>query len=352
MTFASPYLLLLLLGVPMLAWWSSRGRARPAITYSSIALVECLRPSLRRRLAWLPGFLTFLGSCALIIALARPQTGIGQVRTTARGVALTMVVDRSKSMELALAFAGRSMRRIDVVKQVFKEFILGNGSDLKGRPEDLIGLVTFARFPETVCPLVRIHDTLVKLVDAVDLAEDRWEGGTAIGDGLALAAARLKKAEEEIAQRNRAEKDPSFTLKSKAIVLLTDGDENVGEIAAADAAQLCREWGIKIYAIGIGDESGGVVRIGGIRQAIMPGTGFDEALMKSIAASTGGQYWRATDGEALRRAYAAIDELEKTEIESVEYTSYEERYAPFAMTAAAALTAAMLLNATVFRRNP
>jgi Ca-activated chloride channel family protein len=352
MIFASPWLLLLLLGVPILAWWSGRARARSAFAYSSIELVQGLRPTLRQRLWRLPGVMATIGSALLIVALARPQTGIGQVRTTAKGVALLMVVDRSASMQLPLRFAGRSMTRIDVVKQVFKEFVLGNGKDLRGRSEDLIGLVTFARYPETVCPLVRIHETLVKLVDAVNLASDQWEGGTAIGDGLALAAARLKKAEEELVEKNRTEENPDFTLKSKAIVLLTDGDENVGEMAAADAAQLCREWGVKIYAIGIGDERGGMVRAGGTRVAIAPGGGFDEELMKSIAASTGGQYWRATDGEALRRAYAAIDDLEKTEIQSVEYTNYEERYMPWTIAGGGLIAAGLLLGGTWLRRGP
>lgn len=352
MIFASPWLLLFLLGVPLIAWWAGRARARSAFSYSSIELVKALRPTLRQRLWRLPGVLVTIGAALLIVSLARPQTGIGQVRTTANGVALLMVVDRSASMQLPLRFAGRSMTRIDVVKQVFKEFVLGNGKDLNGRPEDLVGLVTFARYPETVCPLVRIHETLVKLVDSVNLASDQWEGGTAIGDGLALAAARLKKAEEELVEKNRAEANPDFTLKSKAIVLLTDGDENVGEMAASDAAQLCREWGVKVYAIGIGDERGGMVRAGGARVAIAPGGGFDEELLKSIAGSTGGRYWRATDGEALRRAYAAIDDLEKTEIQSVEFTNYEERYPPWALAGGGLIASGLLLGGTWLRRGP
>ncbi|MBL8745328.1 MAG: VWA domain-containing protein, partial [Phycisphaerae bacterium] len=310
MILATPWALSLLLLVPLVAWWSGRSRARAAVRYSSVDLLTGLRPTLRQRVWWLPGLLATAGAGALIVALARPQTGIGEVRTTAKGVAISIVLDRSASMQLPLRFSGRNMMRIDVVKQVLREFVLGNGNDLKGRPEDLLGLVTFARFPETVCPLVRIHGTLVKLVDAIELAQDRWEGGTAIGDGLMLAAARLKKAEEELAVQNKEEKRPDFQLKSKVIVLLTDGDENVGEVAAADAAQLCREWGIKIYAIGIGDDRGGVVTAGGTRVPIAPGGGFDEELMKSIAKATGGAYWRATNGEALRQAYATIDELE------------------------------------------
>jgi Ca-activated chloride channel family protein len=351
MTFASPWPMLLLLAVPVIAWWSGRAPARAAVMYSSIDLVEPSRRALRARLWRLPGMLTAFGAALLIVALARPQTGIGEVRTTAKGVALAMVVDRSASMQLPLRFGGRAQTRIDVVKQVFREFVEGNRRDLPGRPEDLIGLVTFARYAETVCPLVRIHETLVKLVESINLAEDQWEGGTAIGDGLALAAARLITAEVELAKRTNAEKNPHFILKSKAIILLTDGDENAGEIAAPQAAQICKEWGIKIYAIGIGDEAGGVVTAGGIRTMIMTGQGFDEALMKSLASATGGAYWRATDGEALRRAYAAIDELEKTEIESVEYTSYREQYHPWAAAGGGLIAVGLLLGSTCLRRS-
>lgn len=350
--FASPWFLLLLLAVPVAAWWSARPRRRPAVLYSSTMLLEAVRPTWRVRFRRLPGALVAVGAALLIVGLARPRLGIGEVRTRASAVAIMIVVDRSASMQLPMRFAGKFVPRIDAAKQVFKDFVAGDGRELKGRREDLVGLVTFARFPETVCPLVRIHDTLLKLVDGITLAEDRWEGGTAIGDGLALAAARLKKAEEELAARNRRDPDPNFSIRSKVIVLLTDGDENVGETRAAQAAQLCREWGIRIYAVGIGDDSGGTVRVGGARVAIGRGGGFDEELLRSITRATDGAYWRATDGEALRRAASAIDELEKTIVESKEFTSYRERFMPWAAWGAGLVAAGLFLSSTVLRRSP
>lgn len=352
MTFASPWVLLLLVAVPLVAWWCGRAKRRPALVYSSVDLLSGLRPTARQRLAWIPGALSTLSAAALIIALARPQTGIGEVRTSAKGVAIAIVLDRSASMQLALNFAGARMTRIDVVKRVIREFVLGNERDLNGRPEDMIGLVTFGRFPETVCPLVRIHGTLVKLVDSIVLASEQWEGGTAIGDGLSLGAARLKQAADDLEAEKRKGGERDFTLKSKIIVLLTDGDENAGDTAAPDAARLCKEWGIKIYVIGIGDERGGVVVAGGQRTAVMPGAGFDEELMRNLATTTGGAYWRATTGESLREAYAKIDELEKTEIESTEFTNYEERYFSFAVAAGSLLGLAMLLKCTLLGRSP
>lgn len=352
MTFTDPWVLLLLLIVPISMWFSARPSRRPAIVYSSTALLEPVRRTIRQRLAWLPALLIHAGLAAMIIALARPREGVGEVRTMAEGVALMMVVDRSASMGLTMNFQGVRQKRIDVVKGVFTEFVAGNNREFKGRPQDLIGLVTFARYPDTICPLVGIHDTLIKLVDMIELAQERWEGGTAIGDGLALGAARLKKAEDELAVRNKGQIDPDFTLKSKAIILLTDGDENFGETRADAAAQLCKEWGIKVYAIGIGDDRGGVVDTAAGPVRIPRGGGFDESTMRRIAEITGGRYWRATDGESLRGVYAAIDLLEKTEIRSIEYTSYNERFMPWALAGGSALAAGLLLGFTWLRRGP
>lgn len=349
-TFVWPWALLLILLTPLVAWWPVRARARSSVAYSSVSLLDPAGPTLRQRLVWLPVFLRALGLALLVVALARPRVGIGEVRTTAKGVALMAVVDRSLSMQLPIEYEGRAVSRLDVVKRVFNDFVVGDGKDLGGRPEDLVGLVTFSEFADTVCPLTRVHDTLVTLVDGIELADQNIEQGTAIGDGMALAAARLKTAEEELQRRNAGETDPAFEIKSKAIVLLTDGDENRGEMRARDAAELCREWGIKVYAIGIGDERGGAIRAQGRVIPIPRGMGFNEPLMKSIAERTGGRYWRATDGAALRRVYEEIDALEKTDIVSTQYTSYEEAFTPWAVAGLTALGLELILSLTWLRR--
>ncbi|MDX2114628.1 MAG: VWA domain-containing protein [Planctomycetota bacterium] len=351
MSFQAPWLLALLALVPLAWWWAGRPAARPAVTFSSIDLFIPAGQGWRARLAWLPRASVMLGLAALIVALARPQLGVGQARTTASGVALMAVVDRSSSMQLPMPFEGGTPSRMDVVKRVFTEFVLGNGAELKGRPQDLIGLVTFARFPATACPLTQVHDTIAKLVDNISPSKEQWEGGTAVGDGIALAAARLRRAEEELKARNKGLIDPDFTLRSKAIILLTDGDENVGEMFSEEAAQLCKQWGIKIYAIGVGSE-GQFIRTDKGLMRLSPSGSFDEQRMRRLAETTGGAYWRATDGEALRQAYAAIDALEKTEIRSVEYTSYEERYQLPAALGAALLGSGLLLGSTLLRRAP
>lgn len=349
---AWPAALGLLALIPILLWWSARRRRRSAVVYSSLDLLDGAGISLRQRAIWLPAALRAAGLALLIVALARPQEGIGELHTTAQGVAIMAVVDRSNSMSIPMSFDGAEVSRLEVVKKVFSEFVQGDGKTLKGRPEDLVGLVSFALFPETVCPLVRIHDTLVKLVESISLADQEFEAGTAIGDGLALAAARLHEAEAEMQLRNQGQPDPDFVIKSKAIILLTDGDENRGEVRALDAAQMCKEWGIRIYAIGIGDERGGVVQTPMGPMRLPRGDGFNEALLKRIAELTGGLYRKAADGEALTRVYQEIDSLEKTEIKSTEYTNYRERFMDWAGAGVALISLELLLSATILRRTP
>lgn len=351
--FDVPWLLWLLPLAPVLAWLGGRRRRRAAVRFSSRALLAAVRPTWRTRLAPALPLLRMFALACLIVALARPQKGIGEIRTSAEGVALMFVVDRSWSMNERLD-PDEETTRIDVVKRLSKEFIAGNDRGLKGRPDDLIGLVTFGKFAETACPLVRIHETLVHLIDAIDLAHPQSiDAGTAIGEGLALAAARLRDAEAELARRNEQEDaPPDFTIKSKVIVLLTDGDENVTTIAATQAAQLCADWGIRVYAVGIG---GGAVRTVqtpfGDRQ-ITIGGGFNEQLLDSIAQTTGGLYRSAASRQALDDIYREIDRLEKTEIHSKEYTSYEELFLPWALAAASLLLAEVGLGSTWLRRTP
>jgi len=354
--FAAPWVLALLpLVLPLAAWAGMRRGARAAVMFSSIERPQRVRRTWRVRLRHLPLVLRLVGLAALIVALARPQQSIGHVQTRTKGVAIMAVIDRSYSMIDAMSYRGKPSSRIGVVKEVFKEFIQGNGDDLGGRREDLIGLVTFARYADTVAPLVREHAALVDLVERIELADRQgMEAGTAVGEGIALAAARLKKAEEEIAKQNEREPDPEFQLKSKVIILLTDGDENMGEIRMPQAGQLCKEWGIKVYAIGIGGERGRTGRgpawtLGGPAGGRYP---FREEPLKRLAQLTGGRYWAATDGEALREVYEEIDALEKTEVETTRMTDVSEEFAPWALAAAAAFALETLLAATLLRRSP
>lgn len=352
MRFAWPYAFLLLLLVPVVlagTLWARRRRGA-ALRYSSLNRLSPLRPTLRQRLA--PSLVAFRLACValLAVAMARPQEGVSETRVSTEGIAIEMVVDRSGSMQEPMDDRGRQVSKLDVTKRVFREFLEGDGHGLEGRPNDIVGLVAFARFAETVCPLTRSRDALVALVDQITPAQLRMEAGTAIGDGIALAAARLKNAEEDLKRRSNGGKGPEFKIKSKAIILLTDGQNNAGEVAPEQAAKMAREWGIKVYAIGVGGEGRFVRTPMGDMQ--LPGEGVDMATLEGIASETGGRAWRAVDASALREAYAAIDRLERSKIEAVEYTDYTEAFAPLAIGAAAALLCEMVLGATWLRRIP
>lgn len=355
MHFDSPHLLLLLLAVPVvvvISWRQARRRA--AVRFSSVGVMDGLPRSWRQRFMWIIPVLRAGALAALIVALARPQAGIGEVRRTAEGVAMMIVVDRSWSMTERIDFDGQEMMRIDVVKRLLKEFVLGNGRDLPGRRDDLLGLITFARFPETVCPLITDPEMLVKLVDSIELAptHSETERGTAIGDAISLAAARLQRAESDLARRSGSDAIPEFTITSKVILLMTDGDENVGEVRSPQAARLCADWGIKVYAIGIGGGQPNMIRTPFGLQRVGETYPFDERALRRIAEVTNGIYRAAMDADSLRRVYAEVDKLDKTRIISTEYTNYEERFKPYALAALAALTLEVLLATTVLRRVP
>ncbi len=353
--FESPWAFLLIL-LPLLVWVIRRfgaGDTAPVL-YSSLALIDNLPRTWRQHLRPLLALLRLIAWLALVVAIARPQFGTGQVRTKARGVAIVVAVDRSYSMSEVMRDGGTQRTRIEVVKRVFREFVEGNkdeGGDMEGRPEDLIGLVAFSGFAETACPLVSIHDRLVELCDSIELSNGRsMESGTAIGAGVALAAARLERAEEELARQQQSEVDPDFEIKSKVIILLTDGTENIQDPPLSAAAALCADLGIKVYSIGIG--GGGEKQRNDFFGLAMGRYPFQEGPLRDIADQTGGVYRGVTDGDSLRDVYAEIDELEKTEIETIEYTSYSEGFWPFALAAAGALLLELLLRHTVLRSLP
>ncbi|MFG0328569.1 MAG: VWA domain-containing protein [Phycisphaerales bacterium] len=351
--FAFPEALALLVLAPLIAWWSYRPSRRVVARYSSLDRIGDTLTTWRVHAYGLLPILRALALIVFVVALARPQRGVGEVRTMADGVAIELVVDRSWSMSYPMSDEDRTSR-IEVVKRICREFVAGNGADLDGRPQDLIGVVVFGRFADTVCPLVRIHDTLLDLIDAVTLVGPQSsESGTAIGEGLALAAARLQDAENEIRRRNEGDLDPEFEIKSKIIVLMTDGDENVRTIPAVNAARLCEEWGIKIYAIGIGGGGGYVTVNTPLGERRIPvSTSYDETLLRRIAESTGGVFRAAESAEALRDIYEEIDALERTTIESREYTNYHEAFQSWVIAGAAFLLFELILATTVLRRAP
>jgi len=299
----------------------------------------------------------------LILALARPRKGSVISEISTEGVAIEAVVDRSGSMQAEMDF-GEKLNRLEVVKKVLADFIQGGEKGLTGRSSDLVGLITFARYADTVCPLVLSHNVLLEFLKKTEIVKLQNEDGTAIGDAIALAAARLKKAEEEIERRNAQlrisqlgqsynEEQAGFKIKSKAIVLLTDGRNNVGEYNPLAAAELAKEWGIKIYTIGIGSaQAFTTIDMLGRTYKMPARQDLDEGLLKEIADKTGGFYSRADDVEALRNIVKKIDELEKTNVKSIQYTQYAERYGFLTLSALVLLTLEIMAGCTVFRKIP
>lgn len=337
---------LLLVPLAALVVWRRSDRIR--LRFSSTVAASRLAGSWRSRLVRLPLLLRALALAALVLALARPQHGTERARDISQGVAIGMVVDRSSSMGERMRFGGQAVTRLEAVKRVFREFVDPAEGDMHGRPNDLIGMTAFAQYADSVCPLTLSHATLMELLDTVRLVEDRREDGTAIGDAVALAAARLGKAEESL-QGGGVERSP-YEIKSKIVILLTDGENNAGDRSVRDAAELCKQWGITVYAIGVGDDRGLQTPFGRLSAPLR--RGFDDRALRDLADITGGKYWLATDADTLRSVHEEIDQLEKSEFEVVRYLDYREAFTPWALAALAMLSLELLLRQTLLRTVP
>lgn len=356
MRFDAPWFLLLLLAIPLLLWWKGRGRVgkRGAIRFSWTRNAAQAGRSLRQRLSFVPLLIRVLALVLLVVAIARPQKGMERVQETSEGIAIEMVVDRSSSMGAEMVFGGTRMNRLEVVKRVFESFVLGDGKSLGGRGNDLVGMISFARYAETICPLTLGHGALPKFLETVRLARERTEeDGTAIGDAIALAAARLKTAEETLAQQAPDRAD-NYQIQSKVMIVLTDGKQTAGKRDPVEAAKLAGEWDIKIYtiAVGGGESVVGQDTVFGRIFSLGRGNDVDTQTLKAIAAETGGKFFAAENAQALAAIYQEIDELERTEIESMRFMDYKELFLPFALLAFLVLGIEIILNCTVFRKIP
>ena len=315
---------------------------RPAgrLVFSSLGLLPAGGRSLRARLSFLPAALVALAAGSLGIALAGPRIPDQTTRVKRKGIAIIMAVDCSGSMRaLDLSEPERERTRLDAVKEVFHDFVAG-GRGVAGRPDDAIGIVSFARYADCRSPLTLDHRNLLLIARDLDFAAGPAEDGTALGDGLALAIERLRESRAE----------------SKVVILLTDGVQNAGETTPRQAGELARTLGVKVYAIGAGTEGFAPVRVedpltGRTLLRRVP-VEIDEEALQEVAARTGGRYFRATDAEGLRHIYAEIDRLERTEIGETRYLEYEELYGPFAAAGASAAAIGLLLGASIFRRLP
>ena len=284
------------------------------------------------------------GAALLIIASARPRTSLARSSRSVDAIAIAMAVDVSGSME-ALDFTSRGAStektRLDVVKEMFAKFV-------EARPDDLIGLVTFGGFASTRAPLTADHEVLLHVLKGVQVPSvaydangrpvDQEEQMTAIGDGLATAIARVKDAD----------------MKSKIVILLSDGVSNTGAVEPDAAAAAAAKLGIRVYTIGVGTRSNRTpfrVRDMFGRSAIQyADMSFDESQLKSIASKTGARYFGVRDEGGLKAALEEIDSLEKTTLDRTAYQRWNEYFPWFLVPGAALLLLAVSLQMFVSRR--
>jgi Ca-activated chloride channel family protein len=323
----NPWVFWLLLLLPLFVWigWKSRARA-PRMFHPGFPRGFHPRAGIRRRISSLPLWLRLLALACLLVGLARPVIRTPWSEDSVNGVDIVLMLDVSTSMQIRDV----SPNRIEAARRIMADFIAG-------RDRDRMGLVAFAGHPVTRCPLTTDREVLRDLLDST--SNQDMDDGTAIGDALMMAGNRLRKS----------------MTKSKVVVLLTDGQNNMGAMDPLAAARVLATEGIRVYTIGLGTEGvfeqefklpdGQVVR--GKVQSDM-----DTRTLSAIAATTGGKFWRALDRGALQKAYAEIDRLERTRISTRTQWEVHERFRVWAFAALVLSLLAWTLEATVLRRVP
>lgn len=325
------YLFLLLLLVPYILWYLLyRKKTEPTMRMSDTFAYQYAPKSLRQRLTWLPAFLRMITFSFIVFALARPQTHNSWGHRTSEGIDIMLAMDVSTSM------LARDLKpsRIDAAKAVAGEFI-------SGRQDDNIGLTIFAGEAFTQCPMTTDHQSLLNLLGSVrtDLAERGLiEDGTAIGMGLANAVSRLKESK----------------TKSKVVILLTDGSNNMGDISPLTAAQIAKSLGIRVYTIAVGSKTVAPypMQVGGTIQLVDVRVDVDEETLRQIASTADGHFYRATNTDELKKIYKDIDQLEKSKMEIKKYSKRYEAFVPFTFLALFCLILELLLRITWLRRIP
>jgi Ca-activated chloride channel homolog len=325
--FANPAFLWLLLLLPLLTAWYiwKQNRLTASLRHSSLDVLRGLPSGWRAHVRHLPFVLRMLALAVLIVAFARPQSSARGENVYREGIDITIVLDISGSM-LAEDFRPN---RLEAAKTVAQEFILG-------RESDRIGLVIFAGESFTQCPLTTDYSVLVDLLKKVKTGY--LQDGTAIGEGIANAVNRMKNSK----------------AKSRVMIVLTDGVNNMGSIDPATAAEIAATFGIRMYTIGVGTRGTAPYPFKtpfGIQYQQMP-VEIDETMLRQVAELTGGEYFRATGNRALREIYGRIDKMERTRVEVTEFHRYTELFYSFVLWALALFAAELLLRAFVFRKIP
>ena len=327
MVFLNPkYLYLLLLLIPLIAWYVYRlSKAQASFKLASTNAFKGVKPGFRVYMRHLPFLLRVVSIALIIIVIARPQSVNSWEETETQGIDIILALDVSGSM----LSQDLQPDRLQAAKKVASEFVTD-------RSNDNIGLVVFAGESFTQCPLTTDHKVLLNLLNEIEFGI--IEDGTAIGLGLATSVNRLRESESD----------------SRVVILLTDGTNNSGQIAPLTAADLARSYGIRVYTVGVGTTGMAPTPVQtpfGIRMQNMP-VDIDEKTLTDIAVMTGGQYFRAQDTEGLRQVYEEIDEMEKYLISVQNVTQRKEVFLPFALLALALILIELLLRRTWLRNIP
>lgn len=319
---------LLLILIPLIAWYIySRRTSSPTLRMSTSAAFDRLPASWRAMLRHVIFAMRLAALACLIVVLCRPQSSDSWSESDVEGTDIIVALDVSTSM-LARDF---KPDRFAAAKDVATRFV-------SGREHDNIGLVIFAGESFTQVPMTMDNATVVNAIGQVKM--EMLEDGTAIGDGIATSINRIK----------------SGKAKSKSIILLTDGSNNTGVVAPLTAAQIARQYGIKIYTIGVGSNGSAPYPVGydfagRLQYQTLPVV-IDEATLKKIAQVTGGKYFRATNKGVLEQIFSEIDRLEKTHLDVQHFTHTDDNYLPWAIAALTLLLLSMLIDYTLARRAP
>ncbi len=320
-----------LLGALAWRWWRRR-QMHPALQYSSLKALQGLARGIRSKLVWLPTALKVAAIILAVVALARPQRADTKIKRNVEGIDIMVVLDISDSM---LIEDMQPENRMESSKLIIKEFI-------QGRFSDRIGLVVFAGESYTRVPPTLDYPLLLKSLAATETAR-YIKMGTAIGVALANGVARLKES----------------TAKTRVVILLTDGENNSGTIDPETALEIAKGYGIKVYTIGAGQDGDAQLPIyldtptgERIKRYRPIHSTVNDELLGKIASETGGKYYRATNTGALKKVFTDIDSLEKTKIETNQYTRYAELFPPYLRWAIWLYIFALVLGQTWLRRGP
>jgi len=341
MSFLYPWVFLLL---PLALWGVfRRAREEQGAKVASLSQWETLRCG-RARYLWVLRGLQMCFFLGLLAAMARPQMSSTRTVDEAEGIAIELLLDVSSSMDRTVILPdGEQKTRMEVAKELLEQFIVGDGGDLTGRANDLIGLITFARYADTRSPLTFGHEALVQIVRNVEIQDRPNEDGTAYGDALAIGSARLKGLED---LRTKDSSRKLSEIESRIVVLLTDGENNSGSHLPLEAAGLAKQWGVKVYSITLGDPEDLYGKNRDISRSELTAS---EQTLQRISEETGGVFRRATGYESLRSIYEEIDGLETSRIETRSFSVISEVYWIPLLIAFCVLGMWVLLNSTWLR---